>query len=209
MEAKKIYVAKRGFDLILSTLILLITSPLIIMVLVLIKLEQIMRGRFSDPLFYGETRMSYGRRFTLYKFNIFKYEQILEARARGEFIHTKQYEHNGGITPIGWVLKQIYMDEIPQFFNVLRGDLSIVGPRPVNLEVYATLQQRDITDKDRVPGGITGYYQSQKENTSAGSDDLDQQYADFYHSHFGLQVVLFDLKIIAKTLKVIVRAKGI
>jgi len=153
--------------------------------------------------------MSYGKRFTLYKFNIFKYEQILDARSRGEFIHTKKYEHNNGIIKTGWILKQIYMDELPQFVSVLKGDLSIVGPRPVNLEVYDGLMTEGIIDKNRVPGGITGNFQSHKETAGADGNKLDKEYADYYHTQPGYKVLFFDIKIILRTLKVILRAKGI
>ncbi|MCD5381042.1 MAG: sugar transferase, partial [Candidatus Pacebacteria bacterium] len=175
----------------------------------IIKIEHIFRGRPADPFFYSEIRMSYGKPFTLYKFNIFKYERILEARSRGEFIHTKEYEHNGGVIKSGWILKQIYMDELPQFFSVLKGDLSLIGPRPVNLEVYERLMIAGIVDKNRVPGGITGNYQSHKETVGASSSGLDREYADYYHSQPWYKLMIFDFKIILRTLKVILLARGI
>jgi lipopolysaccharide/colanic/teichoic acid biosynthesis glycosyltransferase len=153
--------------------------------------------------------MSYGRPFTLYKFNIFKYEQILEARARGEFIHTKTFERNDGVTHIGWILKQIYMDELPQFYSVLKGDLSIVGPRPVNLEVYETLMSAGVLDKNRVPGGITGNYQSHKETIGASANGLDKEYADYYQTQSWFKILFFDIKILLRTLKVIALARGV
>jgi lipopolysaccharide/colanic/teichoic acid biosynthesis glycosyltransferase len=200
---------KRFIDIVFSFTILVSFSPFILTSLLLLKIEQILRGRFSDPFFYSETRMSHGKPFTLYKFNIFKYEQILEARANGAFIHTKRLEHNGGVTKSGWILKQIYMDELPQFYNVLRGDLSIIGPRPVNLEVYQTLLERGVTDKNRAPGGITGSYQSHKTAVGASAIDLDKQYADHYQSAPWYKLFLLDVGIVIRTIKVIVLAKGV
>lgn len=201
--------SKRALDILLSLCILIILSPLWALAIVLIKCEQVLRGRWRDPLFYAERRMSEGRPFTLRKFNIFKYERVLEARARGVFIHTKEYERHGGITKIGWLLKQIYMDEVPQFLSVLRGDMSIVGPRPVNMEVYAALMSRGVTDKNRVPAGITGLLQSQKGLDHSGADALDKEYADYYHNNPWYRVLLFDLTIMLRTCIVILRAKGI
>lgn len=183
---KKLYKSKRLFDLLVSLFILIVGFPFILLALLLIKIEQILRGRPFDPFFYKETRYSYGETFTLYKFNIFKHEQILDARSKGELIHTKKLEHNGGVTRVGWFLKQIYMDELPQFLNVLKGDLSIVGPRPVNLEVYETLMSLGIFDKNRVPGGITGNYQSHKETVGADANSLDREYADFIILNLGI-----------------------
>lgn len=206
---KIIHTSKRTFDIIMSLLILTLSLPFTLLIIIFIKLEQILRGRFSDPLFYSETRMSYGEEFKLYKFNIFKYEQILQARATGKFIHTKDLEHNGGVTKSGWILKQIYMDELPQFYCVLKGDLSIIGPRPVNLEVYKQLMDINVTDKNRVPGGITGNYQSHKETKGASSHALDKEYADYYHSQPWHKLIAFDMKIIFRTIKVILLARGV
>lgn len=171
-----------------------------------------MEGGLTYPLFYKEIRMSHGLPFTLYKFNIFKHKMILEARARNEFIHTKEFEKNGGVTKIGWILKQIYMDELPQFFNVLKGDLSVVGPRPVNLEVYATLMSIGSVAKNEARAGITGRYQSFKNSTAetAVSDkDMDREYVDFYNNNSWYKVLMFDIWIMLKTLQVIFRAKGV
>lgn len=208
-DKKLIHLSKRLFDIIFSVTILTLLSPLILLALIAIKIEQIFRRRVTDPFFYSETRMSYGEPFTLYKFNIFKYEQILDAQKAGEFIHTKTFEHNDGITKIGWVLKQIYMDELPQFFCVLKGDLSVIGPRPINLEVYEKLMRQNIIDKNRVPGGITGNFQSHKETDGADAHALDKEYADYYHSQPWYKLLLFDFRIIFRTLKVILRARGI
>tara|TARA_B100001989_G_scaffold250773_1_gene228537 strand:- start:725 stop:1369 length:645 start_codon:yes stop_codon:yes gene_type:complete len=208
----KIIFAKRLLDIVLSSFILIITLPFSATALFLIKIVQILDGGLFHPLFYKETRMSHGVPFTLYKFNIFKHRMILEAKARGEFIHTKYFEKNGGVTVVGWVLKQIYMDELPQFFNVLKGDLSIVGPRPVNLEVYQNLMDNGHFAKNQVRAGITGRYQSMKnltETTKITDRDMDQEYADYYHHHNWYQVLWFDLTIMFQTVAVIFKARGI
>jgi lipopolysaccharide/colanic/teichoic acid biosynthesis glycosyltransferase len=184
-------------------------APFIIGVLVAIKTEQVLRGRPRDPLFYRETRMSMGQPFTFYKFNIFKYEQVLALRASGTLVHTKELEHHGGVLRVGWLLKQVYMDELPQLYNVLRGEMSLVGPRPMNLAVYEDLKRNGVTDKDRVPAGITGLFQSDKGHHAIDAVQADRFYADFYEKNSGLKVLLFDLRIIAKTIIVILQAKGI
>ncbi len=211
MQKKQPYtlISKRLFDITLSLAILFVTLPFTTLALILIKIEQILRGRPFDPLFYSETRMSRGKPFAMLKFNIFKYEQIEEARSTGTFIHTKYFELNNGTTFIGKILRQIYMDELPQLLNVLIGDMSIIGPRPVNLVIYQELMERGITDKNHVPAGITGLFQSQKGETNRGAVALDREYADYYHSHPWYKVIYADLVIILKTIAVILKAKGI
>lgn len=209
MKCEKIHIIKRIFDIVVSVSVIILSSPFILLALFAIKVEQVLRGRPFDPFFYKEVRMSHGSPFTLYKFNIFKYERVLNLQSKGKLVHTKVLEHDGGLLKVGFLLKQIYMDELPQFYNVLRGDMSVVGPRPVNLEVYQNLKNNNILDKDRVPCGITGYYQSFKDDSNASSVECDKYYADYYDKHSGIKVVLFDIRIILRTFRIILRAKGV
>ncbi len=180
MQKYPMYPAKRIFDIVCSLSVLTVFSPIIIFFLLAIIFEHIVRRRPLDPLLYSETRFSQGEPFTLYKLNIFKHNVVLEMRSRGEFIHTKKLERNGSLIYIGWILKQIYLDELPQFFNILRGDMSLVGPRPVNKEVYQELLARGVTDKSKVKAGLTGNYQSYKDTVGKRSDDMDREYVEYY-----------------------------
>lgn len=133
-------ISKRLFDIVVSGVIVLIMSPFWLLVLLLIFVEHALRGYPFDPLLYKETRISRGKPFTLFKFNIFDQRVVDRIQKSGVFIHTKKLEHAGKTIFIGKILRQIYMDELPQFFNVLRGDMSIVGPRPLNMEVCNSLR---------------------------------------------------------------------
>lgn len=130
---------------------------------------------------------------------------------KGVFIDTKNLERNGDLTFIGKILKQIYLDEVPQFFNVLRGDMSIVGPRPVNTQTRMKLQNEGLSAKDRVKAGITGYYQAvHKSDKSKGSQEiLDTHYVNYYLENSWYKHLLFDVSIIFKTLLVLLFAKGV
>ena len=205
-----IHPSKRIFDIVFSLLILTFCSPIIIFFLIGIVLEHIMRMRPLDPLFYSETRLSQGEPFTLYKFNIFKHEIVEDMRKRGEFIYTKQLERNGSLIFMGKILKQIYLDELPQFFNILRGDMSVVGPRPVNREVHKLLHSQGVIDKDKVKAGLTGYYQQlHKYSRGISQEQADKMYVEYYSSHPWYKILLFDIKIILRTVKVLLVAKGV
>lgn len=130
-------------------------------------------------------------------------------RANGEFIHTKPLERNGSLTFVGKILKQIYMDELPQLWNVIEGDLSLVGPRPVNTEVYRRLMNEGITAKAFIKAGITGIFQSLKNERGKRSATLDQEYLDICRRSPWWQIIPNDIRIIFRTLKVILKAKGI
>jgi len=199
---------KRAFDILISGIVIIFASPFWILVIVFIFLEHSFRGHPFDPLVYAETRISKGRPFTLYKFNIFDQRVIEILRKENTFIHTKKLEHAGSLIFIGKVLRQVYMDELPQFFNVFRGDMSIVGPRPLNIEVCNSLPVASRV-LEKIPAGITGLFQSYKGHGKKTSKELDAEYLDNFVTKSGLGLVWYDAKILARTLAVVLRAKGI
>lgn len=211
MSSVPIHHAKRVFDCVVSTAVLTFFLPITILFLVLIFLEHCLRLRPCDPLFYSETRWSEGKPFSLHKFNIFKQDVVENMRKRGETIYTKRLEHNGSLLYTGWVLKQIYLDELPQLWNVLIGDMSMVGPRPVNSEVRAQLAKVGLSDKDRIRAGITGNYQAtRKVNNSGGTqEELDHFYIEYCANNPWYKILFFDIKILLRTIKVLLFARGI
>lgn len=210
-ESVPTHPAKRAFDVTLSLIVLALLSPLILLFLLLIFIEHLLRGRPLDPLFYTEQRWSEGQSFQLIKFNIFRHEKVLRMRARGEFIQTKDLERNGDVLFVGLILKQIYLDELPQTINVLRGDMSIVGPRPMNDEVHFELLEVGNLDKEYIRAGITGYYQAvHKVRRMGGTQEkLDRAYVEFCRTHNWHQILYFDIRILLRTLKVLILARGI
>lgn len=200
---------KRFFDIALSLVVLVVTSPLMALFIALIFVEHLLRGHPFDPVFYSETRISRGVPFRFYKFNTFNQRTLDEYRSRGEFIHTKKLEHNGDQILVGKFLKQIYLDELPQLYNVLRGEMSLVGPRPLNPQVFAKLESQGTPTLAVLLGGMTGNFQSLKDTKGADALNLDQSYLQTYLHKNGWVLVATDIKIMLRTLKVLLRAKGI
>lgn len=211
MDSVPTHPMKRLFDISVSFSLLVLLLPLSTFFLILIFLEHCIRLRPCDPLFYSEVRWSEGKQFALFKFNIFKQDVIDGMRARSEFIHTKTLERNGSLLMVGWVLKQIYLDELPQLWNVLIGDMSIVGPRPVNAEVHAKLASHDMCDKDRIRAGMTGHYQAthKLERSGGSQESLDHYYIEFCAHNSWYRIILLDVHIMFRTLKVLILARGI
>jgi len=201
---------KRLFDIIFSLLLLIIAAPLFILILLAIYIEHILGGNFFASFFYIEKRVSAGQPFDFIKFNIFKPEIIKQMKKEKEFIHTKILEHdNKSLGAVGKFVQKMYLDELPQLINVLKGDLSMVGPRPVNIVNYKRILEKGITTKAEIKAGLAGNYQAHKGESGADQDKLDREYINFCKNHSDWKIVLFDIKILLRTLLIIFRAEGI
>jgi Undecaprenyl-phosphate glucose phosphotransferase len=142
-------VSKRGLDLAIASCALLIFSPLMALIAVLVKLTS--RG----PILFKQERVSFdGSRFKIVKFRT----MYQDAEAAGPGWTTPG---DGRVTPLGRFLRSTSLDELPQLFNVLRGDMSIVGPRPERPVYIKEFRQRipRYMLRHKVPAGITGWAQ--------------------------------------------------
>ena len=211
MQKVRISFAKRLFDITVSLALIVLLSPFIILIMLLMLAENIFVSSSRGGIFYAETRISQGRQFKIYKFRIYKNNILNRLREKGELIHTKQLEqNNNNLTYVGRMLKKVYMDELPQLFNVLKGDMSLVGPRPTNPENYQDLIAKGCYSKQLIRAGLTGYFQSHKGlKIDKGQEELDMEYINFAKDNPGWKVVLYDIKIIFITILTILRAEGI
>jgi lipopolysaccharide/colanic/teichoic acid biosynthesis glycosyltransferase len=211
MEKVNIPLAKRIFDIVMSFLLIILFSPFIAVVLLLMGLEFLFISESRGSIFYSEIRISAGRPFRIYKFRIFK-KHVLENILRKEgFIHTKKLErdkHN--LTYTGRLLKQIYMDELPQLFNVLKGDMSLVGPRPTNIANAQQLYEEGCYSKFLIKAGLMGTFQLYKIRKGAYDQEAtDLKYIDFCRKSPGWKIIWNDFKIIILTIWTVLRAEGI
>lgn len=203
--------AKRCFDVVVSFFLLIIASPFFLVLLFFIALEQLLLSGSRGPLLYSETRISGGQPFVLYKIRIFKQSVIDRERSRGGVVHTKPLEQNPeNLTYYGRFLKKIYLDELPQLFSVLRGEMTLVGPRPTNTENSQRLKQAGDYTKERMVCGITGPFQAEKGKLSGDSQHvLDSAYIDFVMTESGWKVVIKDFRILCRTIKTVLEARGV
>lgn len=151
--------AKRVFDILFSFTLIIILLPVILVILLAIAIEQLIRLQARPKLFYIEKRISAGKPFDFIKFNIFRPGVVEGYKKDGVFIHTKVLEHDGhSLSAVGKIIQKIYFDEVPQLFCVLKGDMSVVGPRPLNLEVFAREMKTGPSAKAVIKTGLTGPY---------------------------------------------------
>ena len=193
---------KRAFDLVASFIALLLLAPLFLLIALLIKVED--RG----PVFLGQIRVGkHGREFRMFKFRsmIVNADQhlakLLEQNKHADGV-TFKIQNDPRITKVGKWLRKFSLDEFPQFYNVLRGDMSLVGPRPCLPREVAqyTLEQRRRLE---VTPGLTCLWQigGRAEIDFSGQVQLDVRYIES-QSFFG------DLLILAKTVPAVLLSKG-
>jgi exopolysaccharide biosynthesis polyprenyl glycosylphosphotransferase len=181
---------KRLFDILLSLIGIILTSPIMLVVSILIHRYD------GGPVFYSQNRCTTnGKIFRIYKFR----SMIVNAEKPhgGARLAT---EDDPRITPIGRFIRATRIDEIPQFFNVLRGDMSIVGPRPERPEIVLQYEKEipEFSFRMHVKAGLTGYSQVYgKYNTT----NLDKLKLDLIYTMKAS--LLLDLKLILQTIKVI------
>jgi lipopolysaccharide/colanic/teichoic acid biosynthesis glycosyltransferase len=162
------------------------------------------RGGF----FYREPRVSRGRLFGLLKFRTLRRDVLDQMRAANG--HARPYEADrDNLTWTGRrLLKPWYFDEVPQLLNVLRGDMSLVGPRPWPPEMVRRQVAEGRDYRNRVPAGLTGPAQVTK-GEGIRYEDLDSRYVEAWSTLSSWALVRYDLQILGQTLAVIARGEGL
>jgi exopolysaccharide biosynthesis polyprenyl glycosylphosphotransferase len=193
-------VLKRFFDIVFSALVLIILSPLLLLVALLIKVTS------PGPIIFEQARCGLnGRRFILYKFRSMV-QNAQELRRQVEHLNEREIAfkiaRDPRMTPVGRWLRKFSLDEFPQFFNVLRGDMSIVGPRPPlpdEVDQYERWQRRRL----RMRPGLTCLW------AVAGRDHIDfnawMRMDISYIENWSLQL---DWSIILKTIPQVLAGRG-
>ncbi len=185
---------KRAVDLLLCGIALLILWPLMLVIAIAIKLED------GGPVFYKQRRVTrYDKEFDILKFR----SMIVNAEQAG--ISIPATERDPRITKVGRVIRATRLDELPQLLNILKGDMSIVGPRPERVE-HVRKYAEEIPEfgfRTKVKGGLTGYAQVfGKYNTSAYDKlKLDLMYIEQYS-------LLLDFKLILMTISVLFKKES-
>ena len=198
-------IPKRLLDLLVSGALLVVFLPVLLVVLVAFALDVLLSPRDRGSLFYREARISRGRTFGLLKFRTLR-SDVLE-RSAG---HARLLEADAAnLTWIGRrLLKPWYVDELPQLWNVVRGDISLVGPRPWPPELVDRQRAEGLTYRDELTAGLTGTAQITK-GSGQRYADLDLAYAERFRSLGSWALVRYDLQILVRTIGVIARGEGL
>ena len=191
---------ERLFDIAASLTLLMFTWPFMLITVLAIKLEEGIRA----PIIYGQERVGYkGRVFKVYKFRSMR----VDAEKDGKAVWAQQ--NDSRVTRVGNVIRNTRIDELPQIFNVLQGQMSFVGPRPERPQFVDQLKVKIpyFDERHRVKPGITGWAQLCYPY-GASDEDAEQklQYDLYYIKN---RSILLDLVILVQTVEVILIGKGV
>jgi lipopolysaccharide/colanic/teichoic acid biosynthesis glycosyltransferase len=206
---------ERSINLLLAALALLLLSPVLLLIALVIKLTS------WGPVFYTQERVGLDRRtgsrngshperrrdlggqpFTIYKF------RTMRVNAERESGAVWAAQNDPRVTPVGRLLRQYRLDEIPQLWNVLRGEMNIVGPRPERLTIFAQLREHiaEYPLRQRAKPGITGLAQI-NHHYDRSLDDVRTK-VSYDLEYIRRQSLREDLRIMLKTIPVILLRRG-
>ena len=193
---------KRVFDLVISTIGLIMLSPIFLILAIIVKLDS------KGPVFFAHTRYGKnGKKFKMYKFrtmyenaqdmiNDFTPEQMKEWKENFKL------QDDPRITKVGKFLRKTSLDELPQIVNIIKGDLSIIGPRPVieeELEKYGENKEKFLS----VTPGLTGYWQANGRSSTTYEQRMEMEL--YYIDHISPKL---DFKIFFKTIESVIKKEG-
>ena len=178
---------KRIFDIVFSLVVITLLSPVMLISAIAVKLYD------GGPVLYKQKRLTIDEKeFYIYKFR----SMITDAEKKGGF--QLATDDDPRITPVGKILRKIRMDELPQLFNILKGEMSVVGPRPERPE-FTELYKKEMpefTFRLKVKAGLTGYAQVTGAYDTSPYDKLkmDMMYIENYSFRLDLQIILMTIK---------------
>lgn len=191
---KKLYeIIKRIFDLIFCTILFFLTSPIIFIVCILVYLQD-----FKNPIYVQERVGINNREFKMYKIR----SMIINAEKNGAQWAKKD---DMRITKLGKIIRKTRIDELPQLINVIKGDMSLIGPRPER-EIFYKEFEKDISNfRERliIKPGITGYAQ-----VNGGYDVTPKEKLDKDLYYIENRNIKLDLQIVVKTIGTVLSGDG-
>jgi len=197
------------FDKIISIFLLLLSTP----VLLLLKLSFLIEGFFirenSGPMFFYYNGVSAGKIIRKYKIRLIKIKYIEpEGAKRHDWIAYSAEWTPVSRTYMGQFVKKFYLDELPQFWSVLKGDMSIVGPRPLSVLHYERDRAQGNVTRFLLRGGLLGLGHINKGTSDMGNPVYEYEYVDQYLKRSSFGLLCLDLWIIWKGILVIIKGGG-
>ena len=180
---------KRSFDIIFSLTVLIMLSPIFLIIAILVKIK------LGGHIFFVQERIGmYNRPFKMYKFRTMRNTKDSSGNLLSD---------NERLTKFGKILRSTSLDELPEFFNILRGEMSLIGPRPL-LPEYLPLYSGEQIKRHNVPPGLTGWAQINGRNSISWTEKFELDV--WYVENWSLKL---DLKIFFLTIVKVIKREDI
>lgn len=198
------------FDKLVAIIALVFTSPILLALKGAYLLEGLIIPANKGPMFFYYYAMSAGRVIPKYKIRLIKTSYIDPVGATKGDWHAYSAEWSPeSRTYVGRFVKKFYLDELPQFYSVLRGDMSIVGPRTLAVHHYQRDSEQGNVARFLIKGGLLGLGHVMKGTPEMGNPVYEYEYVDQYIKLSPIGLLWLDLKIIGRGIKVIIQGKGL
>lgn len=200
---------KSTFDKLVALVMLLFSAPIMLLLKLAYMVEGWLIPENAGPMFFYYNAISGGRIIPKYKIRLIKMKYIEpEGAKRHDWIAFSAEWTPDSRTHVGEFAKKFYLDELPQFYSVLKGDMSIVGPRPLSILHYERDKAQGNVTRFLLRGGLLGLGHINKGTTEMGNPIYEYEYVDQYIKRSSWGLLMLDLWVIWRGVKVIVKGGG-
>ena len=200
---------KTAFDKSVAVVMLLVAAPILLVLKIAYVIEGILIPENAGPMFFYYWGVSAGKLIPKYKIRLIKQRYIEpEGAKRHDWIAFSAEWTPDSRTHVGSFVKKYYLDELPQFWSVLVGDMSIVGPRPISVLHYERDKAQGNVTRGLLKGGLLGLGHINKGTAEMGNPVYEYEYIDEYLSRSSFGLLRLDLWIIWKGILVIIKGGG-
>jgi lipopolysaccharide/colanic/teichoic acid biosynthesis glycosyltransferase len=201
---------KLAFDKLLALTALILASPIFLILVLAYSIEGLFVPDARGWFFVSYIAGSRGKKFNKWKFRLLKNRYVDQELARKGDWHAYAGEWKPEArTRVGDFVKKYYLDELPQLYSILRGDMSFVGPRPLAWHHYErNLAQGNVYGKV-LTGGLLGQGQAMKGTSKRGDAGVEYEYIENYMELSALQLLWLDMKILVRGLRVMAKGQGL
>lgn len=208
-EALPLRFSKVLFDKVAALILLVISIPILLLLKLTFLIEGWLIPEAAGPMFFYYNGVSAGKIIPKYKIRLIKTKYIdPEGAKRHDWIAYSAEWTPETRTYVGQFVKKFYLDELPQFYSVLKGDMSIVGPRPLSVLHYERDRAQGNVTRFLLRGGLLGLGHINKGTSEMGNPEYEYEYVDQYLKRSSFGLICLDLWIIWKGILVIIKGGG-